>query len=229
MDDLERLKNEYAQREKRFAESEIYSPFTPAQLFLLQGRQRDLLRLLAQGGLRSLEGQRILEVGCGGGNVLQDYLWAGARAENLHGTELIYARARAARRVSAQLPISNADGQALPYAADSFDLVAQYTVFSSILDDGINARIAREMLRVLKPGGLVVWYDFWLNPTNPQARGIRPGEVRRYFPGCQYRFKRITLAPPIARRLVRFSWTLATVLESLKVFNSHYIAIIRKG
>ena len=60
-------------------------------------------------------------------------------------------------------------------------------------------RIAAEMCRVLRPGGLILWYDFWINPLNPQTRGVRPVEIRAMFPGCEYRFKRITLASPIAR------------------------------
>jgi hypothetical protein len=36
----------------------------------------------------------------------------------------------------------------------------------------------------------------WLNPTNPQTRGIRPAEIRRLFPDCKYHFERITLTPP---------------------------------
>jgi hypothetical protein len=83
------------------------------------------------------------------------------------------------------------------------------------------------MLRVLRPSGLILWYDFWLNPVNPQTRGIRPAEIKRLFPNCRYEFHRITLAPPIARRLVPISWGLCLFLEGLKIFNSHYLVAIR--
>ena len=109
------------------------------------------------------------------------------------------------------------------------------------------------MLRVLrspdpasgKPGGMILWYDFWLNPINPQTRGIRPAEIKRLFPNCLYEFHRITLAPPIARKLAPISWGLCLFLESLKIFNiipfgrwsssrslayrdhTHYLATIR--
>ena len=88
------------------------------------------------------------------------------------------------------------------------------------------AAMAAEMRRVLRPGGLIVWYDFWTNPTNPQVRGIRPDEVRRLFPGCRCQFRRVTLAPPLARRLVRLSWTSALLLEKLRLLNTHDLAII---
>jgi len=58
--------------------------------------------------------------------------------------------------------------QYLPYAAHSFDLTMQFTVFSSVLDDEVKANVAREMLRVTRPVGMLLWYDFWLNPSNPR-------------------------------------------------------------
>jgi hypothetical protein len=104
----------------------------------------------------------------------------------------------------------------------------QYTVFSSILDDSVKANLAREMLRVLrKPNGMIVWYDYWLNPTNPHAKGIRPSEINKLFPNCNISLTRITLAPPIVRRLAGISWLACAILESLKIFNSHYLAAIR--
>lgn len=108
-----------------------------------------------------------------------------------------------------------------------FDLVLQYTAVSSILDPGLRQSICADMLRVLKPTGLIFSYDFWLNPTNKQTRGLRPAEIRQLFPNCQVEFQRITLAPPIARRLVPLSWLVAAILEKLSVLNTHYLAAIR--
>jgi ubiquinone/menaquinone biosynthesis C-methylase UbiE len=169
-----------------------------------------------------------LEIGCGSGGVLQEVLTFGATPERLWGCDLLSKRAGQARQVLPEkVSLTCADGQSLPYPAHNFDLLLQYTVFSSILDQSIKANLAAEMLRVTKPGGMILWYDFWLNPTNPQTRGVRPAEIRRLFPGCRFTFERITLAPPIARRLVPVSWGLCLFLESLKIFNTHYLAAIR--
>jgi SAM-dependent methyltransferase len=131
-----------------------------------------------------------------------------------------------------QLPgskFTNADGQSLPFSANEFDLLLQFTAFSSILDPRIKRNMADEMLRVLKPDGAILWYDFWWNPTNPHTAGIKPKEIKAFFPGCNITLRKITLAPPIARRVVPLSWPLALVLESLKIFNSHYLAVIKKS
>ena len=226
--ELERLRVEYDARERRLAGGDLYSPFNPASLFMLQQRQRVELNLLRRHGFSSLESCRILEVGCGRGGVLSNYLGYGASSSNLNGVDLLSDRLEEAKKRLPALPLVCADGQRLPYKDASFDLIVQYTVFSSVLDDSIKAGMAAEMLRVLsKPAGLIIWYDFWLNPTNKQTRGIRPAEIRRLFPNCSFEFHHVTLAPPIARMLVPVSWIAAAVLERLRLFNTHYLVAIR--
>jgi SAM-dependent methyltransferase len=227
-DDLHRLRVAYADMERRWASSDLYSPFNPAYLFSVQQRQRATLRLLRRYGFNSLRHRRLLEIGCDRGGILLEYLGYGATAKHLHGAELLSDRVMEARRRLPHLPLTCADGQHLPYQSGVFDLVLQYTVFTSILDDGIKANLAAEMMRVLKPDGLILWYDFWLNPTNKQTRGIRPAEIRRLFRQCQCEFHRITLAPPLSRRIAAISWPLAYLLEQMKIFNTHYLVAIRK-
>lgn len=168
----------------------------------------------------------MLEVGCGRGGVLIEYLSFGTTS--LSGIDLLADRVVEAKARLPQGVLSCADGQRLPFASGSFDLVMQYTAFSSVLDDTVKVNMAREMLRVLRPDGSIIWYDFWLNPTNSQTRGIRPAEIKQLFPGCVYTFRRVTLAPPIARRLVRVSWLACALLEKLRLFNTHYLVAIRK-
>ena len=115
----------------------------------------------------------------------------------------------------------------MPYGPNTFDVIFQNTVFSSILDEQIKKNLAREMMRILKPGGLIIWYDFWLNPTNEQTKGIRRAEIYRLFPQSQIVFRRITLAPPITRLLIRYSWLICQLLEKVSIFNTHYLAAIQ--
>jgi ubiquinone/menaquinone biosynthesis C-methylase UbiE len=226
-DDLERLRKAYTDRDLRLAGSDIYSYFDRSNLFMLQGRQRAVLKALQRHQYTPLANKRILELGCGKGGVLLEFLSYGASPERLHGTDLIYERVRGACQVLPHLPLTCADGQNLPYESNTFDLIFQFTVFSSILDQEVKANLAQEMMRVLRePEGMIMWYDFWVNPANPHTRGIRPMEIRRLFPRCQCDCHRITLAPPVTRHLVPLSWGLASIIESLKVLNSHYLALI---
>jgi ubiquinone/menaquinone biosynthesis C-methylase UbiE len=223
--DLDRLRREYARRSA--VSGERYSLANPAHLYTVQQRQRATIEMLRRHGI-SLTGKCILEVGCGHGEILYEYLGLCAGSGQLHGIDLIFDRVKKAHGWLSQLPFTCADGQLLPYAASSFDLVLQYTVLTSILDEGIKRNIANEMRRVLKPGGAIIWYDFWLNPTNPHAKGIRPPEIRRLFPECDISIRRVTLAPPITRRLIPPFWGLAALLENLRIFDTHYLALIRQ-
>jgi hypothetical protein len=90
--------------------------------------------------------------------------------------------------------------------------------------------IATEMLRVLKPGGFVLWYDFFVdNPRNPDVRGVRRREIRKLFPGCQIHLRRITLAPPIGRLVGRYSPFVYMLLSRSKTLCTHYLGLIKKN
>lgn len=227
--ETERIRREYERRAAAIP-SDFYSLCHPANLFSYQSRHRALADALRRAGLLPLSGRRILDVGCGDGQWLGMLLTLEAEEQHLAGIDLDEARlARCRDRYQrADLRLANAAG--LPWPAGSFDLVLQSTVFSSVLDHSMRAAIAAEMLRVLRAGGAIVWYDFFLNnPRNPHVRGIRRREIRGLFPGCRLRLQRVTLAPPLARRLVPCSWTVAVVLETMRLFNSHYLGLIQRN
>lgn len=213
--------------DQRPAGGKLHTLLNPGDLYIHQQRQRAVLSLLQSEGVFPLTGKRLLEVGCGSGKVLREFLWFGAPAESLIGVELQNWRLKEAKSLTPHLPLINADGQRLPFPDSCFDLVIQFTVFSSVLDSDVRQQLAAEMRRVLRPGGLLLWYDFWVNPINPQARGVSPAEVRALFPNCQLSFQRLTLAPPIARLLAPYSWLTCYLLERLRVFNTHYLACIK--
>jgi SAM-dependent methyltransferase len=225
--DLDRLRAEYAERQRRLTSSDLYSLFNRGHLFAIQQRQRVLINTIRQASLAPLAGKSILEIGCGSGGVLLEFLTFGALPDMLFGIDLLFTRIVEAHDKLPLAGISCADGQSLPFPNGHFDLVLQFTALSSILDDDIKANVAREMLRMLKPDGAVLWYDFWLNPTNKQTKGIRPQEIRHLFPGCSVTHQKITLAPPVARRIVPWGWGFAIFLESLGILNTHYLAVIR--
>jgi hypothetical protein len=105
----------------------------------------------------------------------------------------------------------------------------QNTMFSSILSTGVREDIAAEMDRVLRPNGVVLWYDLRAdNPFNKDVRGVRRQEIARLFPGYALRLTRVTLAPPLARAVMRVSRLAALAAERLAVLNSHYLGVLRK-
>jgi ubiquinone/menaquinone biosynthesis C-methylase UbiE len=207
--------------------SDTYALSNPAYLFTIQQRQRAMMKLLGREGMLPLAEKDILEFGCGNGGVLLELLAAGANPARLHGTDLLATRIEQTHHLLPNLALTCADGRQLPYADNSFDLILQFTVFSSILPRAVCYTVAQEVRRVLRPTGLILWYDFWLNPKNRATWGIRPQQIRQLFPGCRYSFHRITLAPPLARRVVPLTWTGALLLEKLQFLNTHYLVAIR--
>jgi ubiquinone/menaquinone biosynthesis C-methylase UbiE len=233
----ELIRAEYMRREKSIPK-DWYSLSRPSNLFAYQQRQRDLLKLLSDEHLTPLEGKTIVDIGCGSGQQLLDLVSWGARLEDLAGIDLIDTRvARACMRLGNRVGEDNrgpdlriGDASKLPWGDGVFDIAHQNTVFTSILDSETKHHVAAEIVRVLKPNGVLLWYDFLVdNPRNPHVKGIGAHELRSLFPECVVRLKKITLAPPISRRLAPASWIAALVLEKLTIFNTHYLAVIRKS
>jgi len=220
----------YARRAAPAVQSR-YSYFNRAYLLALQQRERRVLRVLGRERFQPLEEKKILEVGCGAGQWIRDLIRWGARPENLTGVDLLPDSIAEARLLCpAGVTLRCASAAELDSPDREFDLVLQSTVFTSILDDGLKRRIAAEMLRVLKRDGMILWYDFLVNnPRNPDVRGVKKSEIGGLFAGCRIRLERITLAPPIARRLARWAWPLCCLLEKVPFLCTHYLGAIRKG
>lgn len=225
--EVERLREAYARREREQREAR-YGLTEPANLYLFQRRERALVELFRRHGLLPLAGKRVLDIGCGDGNVLRDLERYGATPSSLAGVDLLPGRLESAVARSPAMSFALASGTALPFADDSFDVVLLFTVLSSVLDEGARSTIAREALRVARPDGAVVIYDFVWNPLNRDVRGAGPAELRRLFAGATVDHRRVTLAPPIARRVVPRSWTVARLLEAVPLLRSHVLACVRR-
>jgi SAM-dependent methyltransferase len=221
----ERIRTTYAARagEACYAES-------VAGRFQFQERERQVLQLLDRHGLMPLSGKRILEVGCGTGKWLRDLIAWGADPENVCGIELLPASATRARRLCPQsVSIECGNAAAMRFDAGSFDLVLQATVFTSVLDAEMKQAMAAEMLRILRPGGLILWYDFFVrNPRNPYVQPVGKGEIRRLFPGCSVKLRRVSLAPPLVRLLAPHSWLACSLMARIPLLCTHYLGAVRK-
>lgn len=226
----ERELQQVAERYARRAVGDRYALLQPDVWQLVQERQRALLRGLRARGLQPAE-LRLVEVGCGSGGNLLELLRTGCRPEHLTGCELLPERLAAARAVlPPTLRLVAGDAAEVDIAPGSQDLVLQATVFSSLLDDAVQQHLADAMWRWLKPGGSVLWYDFTMdNPHNPDVRGVPLSRVRALFPQGRLSSQRITLAPPIARRVCALHPSLYTVFNAVPWLRSHRLAWITKS
>ena len=219
-----------AERYARRTGLDRYSALQPDVVQLLQERQRALIRHFTRHGLTDLSDLRLAEVGCGTGGNLLELLRLGFMPEHLMGLELLPERHAQARQVLPQATrVWLGDASKAPVDDGSQDLVLQSTVFSSLLDDAFQQRLADAMWSWLKPGGAVIWYDFTVNnPRNADVRGVPLARVRALFPQAHITHRRVTLAPPLARAVCRVHPALYGVFNSLPWLRTHVLAWLAK-
>jgi SAM-dependent methyltransferase len=222
----QRLRDAYARRDRRGADARYAG--SPGDRYIVARRDEALARLLRRRRLLPLAGRRVIDVGCGSGNVLRTLVRLGAAPALLAGVDLLPERVATARERSPEMDLRVADAAALPFADAKFDIALQFTLISSVLDDAARRRIAAETLRVLRPGGAIVWYDFVWNPLNRDTRGVPLRDLRALYPGCAIDARRLTLAPPLARPLARVSPLLCRIAEGPPFLRTHLMAAILK-
>jgi len=225
--EIERIRAVYIWRDSRIVPAT--DALTPGHQFWFSTIYPECLRLLHRTGCLPLDSKRIADIGCGRGNWLVTFLQYGAIPSNLAGVDLMPHRVEAARSRIPSADIRSGDACSLPWPDSTFDIVSQFVMFTSILRPDVKTAVAGEMLRVLRPGGAILWYDFRFdNPANPDVRGIGKHEIERLFPQCPATYAKVTLLPPLARRLARLSFTAAHLLHSIPWLRTHYLAILRK-
>jgi ubiquinone/menaquinone biosynthesis C-methylase UbiE len=185
-------------------------------------RLRDLLARSLPGSSASL-----LDIGCGSGSLLANVgqRWPDVR---LTGLDLQPERIEEARANApdAHLVVGSAD--ALPFDDHSFDVVTAVTLMSSLPTDPMETAAAREIARVTRPGGWLVWFDLrYDNPTNPAVHGVDGRRLAELFPGWAQELRSSTVLPPVARRLGRSTPLLYPILEMVPPLRSHLIGRLR--
>ena len=226
--ELARVRAAYDRRRRRIPPGR-YERSNPASLCNLQEREVAMADVLRAAGLISLAGLRILDLGCGRGGTLRQLLEYGAEPANLFGTDLLEEQLHYASRLAPHIPVVCANAARLPFPDGAFELVIQFTVFTSVLSKQVKQAIAAEMRRLLVDGGKLLWYDFaYNNPKNPDVRGIGKAEIRTLFPGFSMRVRRLTLAPPMGRVAASLSPALYFLLAKVRPLCTHYLCLLEK-
>jgi SAM-dependent methyltransferase len=215
---------------RRAARDDRYAPWRPEVLATVHERQRAIVRAFVAAGRTDFAALRLLEVGCGAGGNLLELLRLGFAPEHLRGVDLLPERVAQARAaLPASVGLDAGDATALDLAPASQDVVFVATVFSSLLDDVFQHRLADTMWRWVAPGGAVLWYDFTFdNPRNPDVRGVPLRRIRELFPKGRITARRVTLAPPLARAVVRVHPALYTLFNALPLLRTHLLCWIAK-
>lgn len=223
-----RMQAEYARRDKDLT-GDIYAAWKPAPIFMHAGRKRVASMLLLRAGLIPFNDDQCLEIGFGSMGWLSDLISWGVPETDVHGIELRAERVHRVREILPQADLRVGDAGSLPWDDNEFRLVIASTVFTSILNDTVRRMVAREIVRVLAPGGALLWYDFAVNnPRNPHVRGVGRRELRELFSELRGEIRSVTLAPPLARFVAPRSWAIASLLEAIPLLRTHLLAVMVK-
>ncbi len=226
--EAQRIRAEYHRREIE-VDCDLYAHWQPGEIFMISDRERVAALLLKKLEKFPMAGDRCLEIGYGKLGWLGRMISWGMRESDLYGVELDEDRAIVAKRAmpNANLIVGNA--AELPWKSIYFRIVIASTLFSSILDKHMQMLVAREIDRVLMPGGVLLWYDAAVdNPQNKQLKGISRSEISKLFPKYRPHLKSVTLAPPLARRVARLSWTIASILNAIPFLRTHLLGALVK-
>lgn len=205
-----------------------WSLANPGNRAILEERHRLFRRLLERHGFLPLGERRAIEVGCGTGGELPWLVEIGAAPSRLAGVDLLPDRVAAARRAHPGIDFSVANAETLEFADATFDLALAITIFSSIHDRTMARNVASEIVRVLKPGGALLWYDLRYDSTNANVKAVPRDRVRELFPTLSADLRPLTLLPPLARRLGGATRVAYPVLAFAPPLRSHLGGLLRK-
>jgi phospholipid N-methyltransferase len=170
---------------------------------------------------------KLLEVGAGFGDNLYFFRRLGFNWENIYANELLSDRIDFLKNNFPQVNLIEGDACHINETKkEEYDIIFQSTVFTSILDKDFKLNLANKMWELVKPGGLILWYDFiYNNPKNKDVKGIKKKEIIQLFHHSKnIKFYRVTLAPPIGRRVKK----LYSFFNVIPFLRTHIIAEIEK-
>ncbi|MGE5860543.1 MAG: class I SAM-dependent methyltransferase [Ignavibacteria bacterium] len=226
--EVEELRKRYLRR--KGIDPEHYNYLNAAIFMGEQEKERALIKWINYAGLRPLEHKKLIEIGAGSGKNILEFIKLGFLPENLTANELLSERFSNMRKIIPQnVTILKGNALELNLRGESFDIVFQSMVFSSILDKEFQNALAEKIWSWIKPGGGVLWYDFTFdNPRNKDVAGISYKNIKELFPQGRIKKWRITLAPPLSRIGTNPSSKFYYFFNLFPFLRAHLLCWIRK-
>ncbi len=226
MSEVDQIKARY-QKRKDTGVAEYQSRFLPFVHFSRAEREYVGTKWLREIFGSQIQEKQVLEIGAGMGDNVHFLMRAGLSWQNIYLNELLDDRTASLRTWFPENRIFAGDILKCEFPVQ-FDLIFQSTVFSSILDPKIQTEIVKSLARQLKPGGYFLWYDFCFdNPKNKDVKGISKTEVQELLQDSfdLIKSQKVTLAPPLGRRVGRAYWFFNSLLPFLR---THQIMLFKK-
>jgi len=154
-------------------------------------------------------GCKFLDVGGGGGAGILSLMELGFPQENVSMVDIQHDRVAEAQKRFPLADIRLEDACALSFADSQFDCVFQSTMFVQ-LEESTAENIALEMIRVAKPGGRIVLFDWRYDGGKAGYTAVTKARVKRLFKtDSATRLERVhrtgPLVPPLGRFLSKYA------------------------
>ncbi len=186
---------------------------------LYQSMAFDVSIIRALGSLQvDVQSAEILDVGCGNGGSVLNFLRLGCKPSSIYGIDRLGERIEEARGRFPNVNFSCGDASAMMYPDARFDIVFESTMFIQMTDQELASRVAKEMLRVLKPQGYILLVDWrYSKPGNSEYLGLSKKRIKALFEcGSQTticRTFRGALVPPVGRFLSKHAPSLYSLVQ----------------
>jgi SAM-dependent methyltransferase len=219
------IRERYARRDAR-NRGAIYNRHFLVGMYCKNEREIAYAEIIRKFFGNDLLKRKIIEIGAGTGGNLLFFPYLGFQWGNIYANELLEERYCSLQKNLPNTTCMKGDALNLDFK-EEFDIVLQSTVFTSILDTDFRKALAEKMWDMLKPGGIILSYDFtYNNPNNKDVRKLTRKEIKALFPNHNgIQFRKVTLAPPIARRVGKL-YDLINFL--FPILRTHLIAVIKK-
>lgn len=163
---------------------------------------------------------RILDVGCGSGAGLLQFIRLGFNPSNLTGIDSDSRRIEEGKLFLPGIDLRVADATAMPLEDSSFDLVFESTMLGTLKSQSLLASIASEMIRVTRSGGHIMLADWrYARKGSGVKTAISSAKIAELFKVGHatqvVRRERGALVPPLGRRLSRLAPSLYFLVQGL--------------
>lgn len=215
--------------DKRRADDRQSEVLQPHNICAVTSRQQGLMRAIYFMESRGLDMSKaqVLDVGCAQGYGLRPFLLDGFAMEQLHGIDLMADRVERGKYLTPSMDLIQGDATAMPYEAQSFDIVCEQFCFCHVPVDEAKIKIAAEMMRVSRQ--FILIHDWRMGSKSKQLYGVTQAKIRTWFPGWHVvdRF-RSQLWPPLGRPFSRFAWPLYDLARAFSPLVGSWFTVLHR-
>ena len=163
---------------------------------------------------------RVLDVGCGSGAGIFQFLRLGFKPQQLAGVDLSPERIADAKVSLPNVDLRCESGDATTFADGAFDIVFEGTMFVLLPTEEMARGIAREMIRLTKPGGYLMLTDWrYSKPGSDVYKAMTQKRIAQLFDvGGATRLiarEKGALVPPLGRRLSHYAPSLYFLVQAV--------------